>query len=325
MIDPMEEAIAWHLRQRDMAEDGWEAFVAWLEASPANAAAYDVVASDDAVLAQALASVPVAVATPAPRSLMAHAPNAPRRRWARIAGAGAIAATLAIVLLPLAGRGGARPYAIETRPGELRTLALADGTEVQLGGGSRLRLDHADPRVAVLDRGEALMRVRHDAAHPFTLRSGGVVIRDMGTVFDVTRAGTRLTVAVAEGSVVFQPAADAVTLTAGHRLAFDEDRARVTLGRVAPGDVGSWRQDRLAFTDEPLSAVADAIERRYGTRIVLAAGLSDRPFTGMIGLTGSVERDVPHLAALIGADWRHDRGQWTLAVARTAPEGGRLL
>ncbi len=323
MIDPMlmEEAVGWHVRRRDMAEDGWEAFVAWLEASPAHADAYDVVASGDGLLTQALASVPAPVAAPVARPIMPRAPVLTHRRWGWMAGAGAIAATLAVVVMPLAHRDGAQPYDVETRPGEHRTLALADGTQVELDGGSRLRLDHADPRVADLESGEALLHVRHDSAHPFTLRSGDVAIRDMGTVFDVTRTGARLDVAVAEGSVMFQPAADSVTLTAGQRLSLDETRAHITMGSVTPADIGGWRHDRLSFTGEPLAGVTAALERRYGTLIVLGAGLPDQPFTGMIGLSGSAERDIPHIAALIGADWRHERGQWTLVSKDGTPDG----
>jgi transmembrane sensor len=320
----MEAAIAWHVRQHDMAENEWEAFVVWLEESTAHATAYDLVARDDALLATALAAVPVATPAPAPAptsTLSATAPasrHLPRattthRRWGWLAGAGAIAATLALVAGPLAHRSEARPYAIETRPGEHRTVMLADGTRVELNGGTRLRLDHADTRFAELETGEALLHVRHDAAEPFTLRSGGIAIRDMGTVFDVTRTGRQLDVAVAEGSVMFQPAADAVRLTAGQLLSLDERRAHVTVGKVAPDEVGGWRQDRLGFAGQPLASVAAALERRYGTRVLLGAGLPDRPFTGMIALSGSAERDIPHLAALIGADWRHERGQWTLA------------
>lgn len=42
--------------------------------------------------------------------------------------------------------------------------------------------------------------------------------------------------------------------------------------------------------------------------------LAQRPFTGMVVLTGKAERDVPHLAALIGADWRHDGEDWIIGA-----------
>ena len=55
------EAIDWHLRQADLDEAGWTAFVAWLE-SPANALAYDRVAAADRLLDEAERPVLPAVA-----------------------------------------------------------------------------------------------------------------------------------------------------------------------------------------------------------------------------------------------------------------------
>ena len=53
--------------------------------------------------------------------------------------------------------------------------------------------------------------------------------------------------------------------------------------------------------------------------LVLSADLSRRPFTGMIHVTGAADRDVPHLADLIGANWRRDGKSWILAERATAP------
>ncbi|MDT9096625.1 FecR family protein, partial [Escherichia coli] len=89
---------------------------------------------------------------------------------------------------------------VETAAGQRRVLTLGDGTRIEMSGGTRLTLDHHDNRIAALDRGQALFTVRHDAAHPFTLTAGGVAVRDLGTVFDVARDGSRLAVQVASGS-----------------------------------------------------------------------------------------------------------------------------
>ncbi|MEJ8629191.1 FecR/PupR family sigma factor regulator [Sphingomonas sp. I4] len=45
-----EQAIDWHIRQRDMSAAEWDAFATWLEDSPAHARAYDAVAMADALL-----------------------------------------------------------------------------------------------------------------------------------------------------------------------------------------------------------------------------------------------------------------------------------
>ena len=313
--DIIDRATAWHLSQATLDAPGWERFVEWLEASSANAAAFDRVAMADRLIA----TVPEPAAAPAGIRILPIAPGRsrfaamPRRRLAWGIGGTAIAASLALLLMPLALPRAAQPYTIDTAPGEHRTVRLDDGTEIAMNGDTQVRLDRTDLRMAALDRGQATFRVHHDEGKAFTLTSGNLTVRDMGTVFDVTRAGDRLDVQVAEGSVMFQPDADAIVLKRGHALTAREKLGSVTLATVAPGTVGGWRDGHIAFTGETVSTVFDALERRYGTHVVLESGLPERHFTGMVALTGSADRDIPHLATLIGARARRNGDQWFVA------------
>ncbi|WP_010544777.1 FecR family protein [Sphingomonas elodea] len=303
--DATEMAIAWQLRLAEGDESSWVDFIGWLEASPAHAAAYDRVATADRLLDEVRFPEPVAAAgndnQPAPR----------RMRW-WIGGGASAAAAVALALLPaIQPRGQA--YEVATRDGERRTVALGDGTRIELSGGTRLTLDRANPRVATLDRGEALFHVRHDAAQAFTLRVGGVAVRDLGTVFNVAHGEGRLSVAVSEGAVAFEPGGTSVTLRPGDALSAREDGSALVRSRIAPGLVGGWRSGHLSFTGQPLGEVASTLKRLYGTQIALEGGLSERPFTGVVHLTGVADRDVPRLAELIGAHWRREAGRWILA------------
>jgi ferric-dicitrate binding protein FerR (iron transport regulator) len=69
------EAIDWLTRQRDPRFTDWEAFTAWLEADPANAARYDALAALDAGLAEDMAQDPP-LRAPLPRT-RAGAPAPP--------------------------------------------------------------------------------------------------------------------------------------------------------------------------------------------------------------------------------------------------------
>lgn len=322
------EAVDWHLRQATLADADWPGFVAWLE-MPGHALAYDRVAAADRMLDRVERSLPpVAANDAAPLPVAANdvdtVPAGGRGRarglvgrWGWSVGGLAVAAGLAVLALPFVRAPSSQPYWVETRAGEHQEVALSDGTRIELNGETRLGLDRADPRVARLESGEAVFHVRHDAGRPFSVSSGGLTVQDVGTVFDVARTGTRLDVAVAEGSVLFQPGADRIALTAGQALSAREDTHRLVRSTVAPGLVGGWRAGRLLFTGEPLPVVIDAVRRRYGVDVALAAGLSGHSFTGMISMSGSPERDIPHLAALIGATWRRTGDRWILA-----PEGG---
>lgn len=318
----MAEAIDWHLRQSDLTDADWPAFVAWLE-SPANARAYDRVAITDRVLGDAarpqLPQLAANDVDPLPlRAIDGQGGRQGVRRWGWNVGGLAIAAGIAVLAMPFVRAPSSQPYWLQTKAGEHQEVALADGTRIELNGATRLGLDHADARVAMLESGEAVFHVTHDAAHPFSVRSGDLTVRDVGTVFDVTRAGTRLDVAVAEGSVLFQPEGDHVALTAGQALSAREDTHQLVRSTVEADLVGGWRGGRLAFSGETLDSVVAAVQRRYGVDVALDSGLSGRSFTGMVAMSGSADRDIPHLAALIGAQWRRKGDQWILVPAAGA-------
>jgi transmembrane sensor len=182
-----------------------------------------------------------------------------------------------------------------------------------MNGASRLTLDRNNPRFAALDAGEATFHVQHDAANPFVLRSGSTIVQDLGTVFNVVRDGKRLDVEVAEGSVLFQPDREAITVKAGSALSAREDLGRVTTSAIDVGRVGGWRSGTLTFRGEAVAQIAASLRRLDGAILVIDPALSSRPFTGMLTLSGRAERDVPRIAALIGAKWRRDGEQWILS------------
>ena len=308
--DIIDQAIGWHVRLADASDADWPAFVAWLEADPAHATAYDNIAVQDRLIGDA--HFPEIVSHPI------GANDDARPRWPWLAGGTAAAAVIAAVLAPSILVPRSSPYQVATRAGERRTVALADGTSIEMSGGTALTLDRADARVASLDRGEAMFHVRHDGAHPFTITAGSVTIGDLGTMFNVARDDRQVSVAVSEGSVMFQPGRDALTLNAGDLVSARKD-GKVVRGKIDPGAVGGWRIGMLSFEGQRLGDVAGTIERLYGVHVAIEGRLSDRPFTGMVRFTGAADRDVPHLAALIGAAWRRDGDQWILSDRTGAP------
>ncbi|HSI18406.1 MAG TPA: FecR domain-containing protein [Sphingomonas sp.] len=309
--DIVDQAIGWHLRQAELSSAEWHDFVSWLEADPAHAAAFDRVALDDALLADLPPPAKPATVTQPARFVPARP-----RRWTWAVGGTAIAAGIAALVMPLAMAPVSAAYTVQTAPGENRTVTLADGTRIDMNGGTTLRLDRNDPRVASLDAGEAVFTVHHDSARPFTLHSRDLAVQDVGTVFDVVRNNKRLYVAVAEGAVSFQPGRDALLLKAGDALVARQDINQVERVPVAIDAVGGWRSGRLTFNGTPLVEVAAAIRRTNGADVRFDTDLSARPFTGMVRLTGDAAKDVPHIAKLVGAGWRRDGERWVIS-----PEG----
>jgi transmembrane sensor len=301
-----EQAIDWHIRQRDMSAAEWDAFATWLEGSPAHARAYDAVAMADAQL-----TPPETMAEVAPEPVAAN-DNAGWGRWWLMGG---VAAAVALVAGPVALRSRPDIRIEQTRPGEMRQIALNDGTRIELSGGSRLRYDRHDTRTATLEQGQALFHVRHDPSAPFELQAGDVAIRDMGTVFDVRRQGGRLDVSVAEGAVSLAPLGERIALTAGQGIRLDEGRHRLSRVTVDPATVGGWREGLLDLDGETVGTIAARLQSAYGMRIAVEGPLVDRPVTGVVRMTGDADKDVPRLAKLIGAGWRQSGGDWILRAS----------
>ncbi|MET0364638.1 MAG: FecR domain-containing protein [Sphingobium sp.] len=308
-MDIRDSAVAWHIAMPTMTEDRWHAFVEWLEADPAHASAYDAVTLADARLAQV---PPVNVITLSPRRPLYAMSRKPI--WI----GGALAASLAALFAVTTQLRGPQDqsYSVTTAAGSTRTIAMGEGSAVTLNGGTRMAFDKANPRSASLDEGEALFSVHHDAKQPFEVALGRFRVVDLGTVFNIARGKGRLSIAVSEGSVLFDPDGARLTLRGGDAITVDEKANIVTRGKALK--VGGWRNGEMEFSDAALSDVAEAIHRRTGTEIIVGVPLSNTPFTGNVRITGDAARDARHLAQLVGADVRRDGEKWVLSPTRAA-------
>lgn len=294
-------ALDWALRMADPANADWDAFTDWLEADSGHAERYDRAAATLLEAEEALAAQPEAAAP------IVIEPEPVRRYPLRWIG-GAMAAALIGTIGVTAWQDRPQPYAVETAAGETRRVPLSDGSSVTLAGLSRVELDRAEPRRAVLARGEALFQVRHDAQHPFAVQAGSLALVDLGTVFDV-RMGRQIRVAVAEGAVMVDPEGAALRLDAGQAVAVDGDR--LVRSMVQPEEVGGWREGRLAFDGVPLGLVVEDVSRFLARPVTVAPAIAMRPFRGTIDLE-AVRRDPAVLGPLMGVTVRREATGWML-------------
>ncbi|WP_150292423.1 FecR family protein [Sphingobium estronivorans] len=298
-----EEALGWVIRTRDPEFADWEAFTQWLEADFGHAAAYDALMAADADLARIVPAKPVAIAVPANDT----GPRGWRpMRW--IASGAVAAALVGVVSVGMMKRPDI--YTVATRPGETRTVALDDGTRVEMNGGTTMRLDRHDARFAALDSGEAAFTVRHDAAHPFRVTVGDAVFEDAGTVFNIVHSGNATRIGVSEGKVIYNPGAEAIALPAGRALSEDESGLRVM--DIAPDAVASWRQGRLTYANAPVTQISADIARSLGVQLTATPGAGAMHFTGTIRLDRDPARFFGQAAPLMGLSAVRQKDGWLL-------------
>jgi transmembrane sensor len=311
-----EEAISWVMRLRDAGAEDWEAFTVWLEADPAHQHAYDEAALAD-LDAQDLATAP-RPAQPAWTPAAEPAHRRPSRRGFLRWGGGAIAAAAVGLIAYSTIPSGAALYAVETRPGEHRSVDLADGSRIDLNGGTRIRLDRNNARFASLEQGEALFTIVHDQSHPFEVDAGGARMRDLGTTFNVVAERGAVEVGVSEGRVLFDPNGAAVNLSPGMSLRRAAATARPIVSSTEADAVGGWRAGRLSYRSATVDQVAADLSRNLGVAVRASPGAARQSFTGVIMLDPNKDVAVRRAASLLGVSAGRSGDGWLLTVGGSA-------
>lgn len=288
-----EQAAEWfaRLQGEEAGADDWLAFETWL-AVPPHAAAYErvealwIALEDDAPAVRAALDAPAGTAAPRrarPARAVERRPT--RRVW--LAAGGLLAASLVAGVFVAANWPGPAPsQTYRTAAGEVRDIALADGTRIKLNGASSLsvQLTPNARRVQMADA-EATFDVAHDPQRPFLIDVGDRQVRVVGTEFNIDHHDglTALTVrrGVVEVRPVDDPAATPTRLVVGQQLRHRDGAATSTVTTVEPDNAFAWTQGQLVYRDAPLSQVAADLSRRF-PRPVRAADTA----TGAMRFTG---------------------------------------
>jgi transmembrane sensor len=298
-IRAMDEAMTWLLRIRDssLSEGDLAEWTVWYESDERNKRAFDEM-QGFWVGSGALADG--ATGRERIRSLLDEGsvrPQAPptRSQGKRLLLPLALAASVTLVGLSLHAL---RPQSVgpspsaPTHPSLVRETLLPDGSKVELAPRSVLQVRYTptERRVA-LRTGEAYFSVIHDPARPFILSVNDVLIRDVGTAFNIRDADGRTVVTVIKGAIDVEsgsrPAGGLgtsapVRVTAGEQVGWGRD-AQPILARADVARALSWREGRLEYVAQPLSSVIADVNR-YAHRPVV---IGDKSAAGIL-FTGTV-------------------------------------
>lgn len=245
----------------------------------------------------------------------------------RPAGAARRAALKTLALLIVAGPAGwamlkvppwqAWTADLRTATGEIRHLALPDGSTLSLNTASAADLGFSDAlRLIHLRSGELHVATSPDPRQrPFFVRTSNGSIRALGTRFTVRQEdslfGARTQVAVSQGAVEVRPAEGLpVIVQAGWQASFDEAAAG-TPQPLAP-HASAWTEGLLYADDTPLADVLAQLARyRHGV-------VRCDPAVARLRVSGVYRlRDTEQLLSLLQASLpirvqRHSR--WWISV-----------
>ena len=303
-----QEAAVWVARRLDRQDRDDRDFEAWRAAGAGNSAAFDQMwtTAQDAALIEAMA-------------LDVQRRSVRRPAWAPIAALAGGLATCAVALVlawPRLQLMTVEPVTFQTKPGQIRTVALADGSKVTLDGASRLeaRLGSHRREVRLVD-GEAYFDVAHDPARPFTVSAPEGSARVLGTAFDLERGDGKLELSVHRGKVRLAPAGlirRTADLTLGQK-AFAKE-GRLSRPRVFDPSADDWRSGWLETDGVTLARLVERLNRASTRSIVI-----EDPALGRRRVAGRFRLDEPealvrNLALVHGFQVREEAG--SLALSR---------
>lgn len=196
--------------------------------------------------------------------------------------------------------------------GEIR---LSDGSTVWLA--PRSAIDVTGARRIRLLKGEAYFEVIHDERQPFVVEARELLVKDLGTAFDVRLGAETTDVAVREGLVEVKPAeaasAFSAELTPGDWFRISS-AGRTERGRMAIDDVAAWTKGHLVAKNRPVSEVIDALRPYFDGFIVLRGErLRDQPLTGFYDLSDPLAA-LNAVARAQGATLRH-LSPWIVVIS----------
>lgn len=209
-----------------------------------------------------------------------------------------------------AGKTPAQFETIVTRAGSKTLINLPDSSTVLLNSASRFGYNKTfgiDGREMEL-AGEAYFDIRKNAGTPLTIHAGNVIIRVLGTAFNVranpedSYVEATLIRGIIEVSLNTDPERK-ILLRPNEKIVIRKNEPSekmpdplrknnnemITVTKVEPDPNDSsyvetvWTKEKMIFQKEAFTSLAKKMERWYNVRIILSdVGLNDMKFTGSL-------------------------------------------
>ncbi|WP_072315801.1 FecR family protein [Sinomicrobium oceani] len=158
---------------------------------------------------------------------------------------------------------------VENSSGKLREIRLPDSSLVFLNSGSALRYytDFKSNRELFLE-GEGFFNVTRDTMHPFSVRTGEIVTRVLGTSFNIDTKDSVIKVVVNTGLVRVFNSEQSYKLNPDEMIEYDPYSRVFRENRTRAPFHNLWTVEKASFASVSLGELSEAFELLYDTRLV---------------------------------------------------------
>lgn len=184
-----------------------------------------------------------------------------------------------------------------TKTGEQRNIQLTDGSQILLNTNTAVSVAYQESsRHITLHHGQARFTVAKDVQRPFEVNSGRLIVRALGTVFDVYQQESgEIDVTVQEHAVSariqnkvgtnLDDQLTQVEVKEEQRLRYDGKNNLNKPESIDSAQAGAWQQRSLFINDRPLAELIAELDRYRVGRIFLSdAQLKNLRVSGMFSL-----------------------------------------
>lgn len=173
--------------------------------------------------------------------------------------------------------------------GSVSIVEFADGTKVWLNSGSKLtyREDHTSKQRQAELTGEAYFEVAHREDFPLLVKVGSLVVRDLGTTFNIKAYAEDKTIetSLVEGKADLLNAKGQplLELKPGESALYYTEDKRMEVKSTALNVLSAWREGKFVIRDQRLEDIFLEISRWYDIEFRFEnQSLRDYRYTGNI-------------------------------------------
>jgi len=178
---------------------------------------------------------------------------------------------------------------LQVPSGKLSKITLADGTQVTLNAGSKLKYPNkfrGTLREVRLE-GEGFFQVTKRPDQPFVVRTEKLHVQVLGTSFNIRsyKEDTRMEVSVVTGKVAVDSneKGQSVLLTRQQKASYSVATGKLEKGECDSSDEIAWQNGILNFRNNSMKEVARVLERKFDIDIQLDANMENCNVYAQIG------------------------------------------
>jgi ferric-dicitrate binding protein FerR (iron transport regulator) len=209
--------------------------------------------------------------------------------------------------------------------GKKQTIALSDGTVIQLNAGSSLTFPakFTGKFRDVYLKGEGYFEVHKNENQPFIVKTDYMNVRVLGTSFNISAYEDEETVStvLVEGKVKVATKDrmflnDEYIMKPGEGFFYTSGSGKPVLGNVDVNDYISWKDGIFIFTEKPLIEIVKRVKKYYNKPIQIEGEeLAHTLVTGKLDISGDFDLAMQYLAKTI--EGRYEKTPDNVFVLKT--------